>query len=233
MVRSIRKSTKESLSILEVGPGTGPFTRQILKLMGPNDQLQICEINPRFVAQLKRELPKNRWYRQHQKRVEFFEGPVQELARQIKGKKFDYIVSSLPFSNFSPEMVEEILHLLNDMLVDDGVLTFCEYVGIRKIARLFPKRRENARAVDRVMRSWCLSAKRSGKLRRDIALLNVPPAFTFECLHQANGKGQTNGSGQTNGVATSGTSANGAASKNGYSKSPNLNGSHTNGTQKL
>lgn len=180
MVRPIIESSKESLSILEVGPGTGPFTRKILKLMGPNDRLVICEINKRFIDQLKRELPKNRDFLFNQDRVEFFLGPIQELARRDGEKKFDVIVSSLPFSNFPPQLVDEILGLLQGMLAPDGALTFCEYVGLRKLSRLIPERRDQAREIDRVIDHWCSKVERRGKVRKEVAILNIPPAFSIQ-----------------------------------------------------
>src|SRR2546421_8810476 len=40
--------------VLEVGPGTGAVTGEILRRMGPGDQLDIVEINAHFVDVLRR-----------------------------------------------------------------------------------------------------------------------------------------------------------------------------------
>ncbi len=206
MVRPIRESRKKSLNILEVGPGTGPFTRQILKLMGHKDRLTICEINPRFVKQLQTELPKNKHFLLHQERVELFEGPVQGLAKQIAEPCFDVVVSSLPFSNFPPDMVDEILQCLKAMLVPDGVITFCEYVGVRKLAGLLPDRRARVKGVDAVIKKWCTNVRTAGRVKKEIALLNFPPAYTIHFSYgngnfqsHINGKNGLNGHARTNG----------------------------------
>src|SRR5579883_3247222 len=39
--------------LLEVGPGTGAVTVEIVHLLRPGDQLDIVEINPAFVAHLE------------------------------------------------------------------------------------------------------------------------------------------------------------------------------------
>ena len=42
--------------VLEVGPGTGPFTREILSTLGPEDRFDIVEINPTFCRHLERQI---------------------------------------------------------------------------------------------------------------------------------------------------------------------------------
>ncbi len=170
------------LRILEAGPGTGPFTREILRLMGPDDSFVICEINPRFIATLKKTLANNPDYIRNKDRVEFFEGPVQNIGALNGRAKFDVIVSSLPFFNFTPELVTEILAQFQSMLVENGSLTFCEYLGTRQIGVLFSNRehRERVKGVEDVIRNWCKTVQGSGKLKRRVAMLNVPPTMTYE-----------------------------------------------------
>ncbi len=152
MVRPIRESNRP-LNILEVGPGTGPFTRQIVRLMRSEDRFTVCEINPRFISNLKDKLAKSRLFWKHADRITFFEGPVQKLPTN---EKFDIIVSSLPFSNFTPETVDEILKLFSQLIAPDGTITFCEYIGMRKLTALFSSKRGRARlaGVDQVIQTW-------------------------------------------------------------------------------
>lgn len=179
MVRPIREANRP-LNILEVGPGTGPFTRQILKLMRSEDRFTICEINSRFLRLLRRNLISNRHYAEHHDRVTFFEGPVQALPAAIDGK-FDIIVSSLPFSNFTPEMVDEILTLFSSLLEPDGTITFLEYLGVRKLSALFSSKRgrERLHAVDEVIQRWSDRVEKNGEVKKKISLLNVPPAVAI------------------------------------------------------
>lgn len=189
MVRPIKEASKEALSILEVGPGTGPITRQILKVMGLNDHFVVCEINPRFIVQLKKTLAGNKDFQRHRDRVKFFEGPVQSLGGSGLGdlpQRFDMIVSSLPFTNFSPETVEEILTLFRDLTGEEGIVTFIEYLGFRKIGAFFAskERKERVKGVDEVIKRWQKEVDRYGEVKTGVSFLNVPPAKAIHFCYQ-------------------------------------------------
>jgi phospholipid N-methyltransferase len=170
------------LSILEVGPGTGPFTRQILSLMGPEDVFVICELNPRFLGQLRKTLEKNQDYQKNRKRVHFFLGPVETLLQSDLPTQYDVVVSSLPFVNFAPEKVEEILSLFRRLTRDGGSMTFLQYLGVCRIRELFADRRtkQRVKAVEQVISSWCKKVQKTGQVRRRRSFLNLPPAVSIE-----------------------------------------------------
>src|SRR5271154_6579896 len=48
------RQRKQPARVLEVGPGTGAVTAEILRQLRPGDQLDMVEINPHFVAVLHR-----------------------------------------------------------------------------------------------------------------------------------------------------------------------------------
>ncbi len=185
MVRPIEEAGRP-LSILEVGPGTGPFTRQILRRMGPRDTLTICEINARFMNRLKVRLENDPYFQRNRARVIFFQGAVQQLPAPSHDSnngvaKFDIIVSSLPFSNFTPDTVEEILELFQKLTGGTGTVTFLEYIGLRPLARLISSRsrRERAAGVEKVIKEWRNRITKIGFVSTDVALLNVPPAVAI------------------------------------------------------
>src|SRR5437588_12929510 len=53
---------REPGRILEVGPGTGSVTRQILRRMRPDDLLDAVEINANFLVRLVQRLENDRGY---------------------------------------------------------------------------------------------------------------------------------------------------------------------------
>src|SRR6266851_5643758 len=55
--------------ILEVGPGTGSVTRQILRRMLTSDQLDAVEINANFITRLLARLDHDRIYQRQRDRV--------------------------------------------------------------------------------------------------------------------------------------------------------------------
>lgn len=180
MVSSITERD-EPLKILEVGPGTGPITRAVLAAMGEKDTFTVCEINKDFIDKLESDLENNNDYLKHKERVEFFAGAVQDIENTHSGEKFDIIICCLPFNNFPPELVQEIMELFERLALPGASLTLMEYVGIREFCSIFAPRemKERIKAVDKVMNVWERRAKKSGKFKRTVTFLNLPPAFAI------------------------------------------------------
>jgi phosphatidylethanolamine/phosphatidyl-N-methylethanolamine N-methyltransferase len=132
-------------NILEVGPGTGVITFKILQYMKPDDQLVICEINPRFMEELKRNLAANEFYTTHKDRVSFFCGPVQDLSED---KKFDIIVSAVPFLNFTIETTRAIFSKFHKLSLSHTELTYYEYIGMRRLSKFFKKSARRTRVLE-------------------------------------------------------------------------------------
>jgi len=96
------KQAKHPISILEVGPGTGPFTRQILQLMRPKDHLVICELNQRFLDRLKRTLKVRRDFERNRERIKGVDQIVRRWCDPVSEngavhKKSRYSISLRPY----------------------------------------------------------------------------------------------------------------------------------------
>lgn len=186
MVRPISEVVRQSGSnrpyrILEVGPGTGPFTKKILKLMPVSDELVICEINSRLMERLKLSLSSLDVYQAKQQQINFFEGSVLDLPTDLINEGFDLIVSSLPFHNFDPSLVEHFLEFFSEILTPTGTITFFHYVGLRHLSELSPNKelRERVKGVDSVIATWCDNASQNGLIKKKISMLNFPPAVAI------------------------------------------------------
>jgi phosphatidylethanolamine/phosphatidyl-N-methylethanolamine N-methyltransferase len=176
MIRPLLESDRP-MNILEVGCGTGPCTRELVRNMGTEDNLVACEINPVLFSRMKASLEKEPAYQKHKDRITLYCLPVQDLPGIGFEGSFDFIASSLPFTNFTPSLVKEILASYDKLLKPGGELTFIEYVLIRKLSQVIrtQSERERLRAVDAVMDKW-LKQKRGTDM--EVTLLNVPPAYT-------------------------------------------------------
>ncbi len=134
-------------NIMELGAGTGAVTFEILKKLKPEDRLTICEINPKFMDKLRSSLENNPLYQQHQDRIEFFLGPIQEFETPLR---FEILVTSLPFLNFNPDLVKSIFDKLESISTPDAIMTYYEYIGLRELGKRFSpaKRRERLKNVE-------------------------------------------------------------------------------------
>src|SRR5437879_4063419 len=83
--------------ILEVGPGTGSVTREILRHMLPGDRLDAVEINGQFVNLLQHRLDHEWAFHRCHDQVHVIHAAVEEL---IGEGVYDYIVSGLPLHSF-------------------------------------------------------------------------------------------------------------------------------------
>ena len=158
--------------ILEVGPGTGPVTRRIIERMGPEDRLDLVELNDAFVARLKERLKNEPLFAAVADRVRVFHCPVEDLPRK---EKYDLMISGLPLNNFRPDEVQRILNAMGALLAPGGTLSFFEYIAIRRVKAVISRRagRERLRGISRVLESLL----GEGEIRRDWVWINVPPAW--------------------------------------------------------
>lgn len=139
-VRSRREN--KALKILELGPGTGSVTLRILEEMREGDELTVCEINPRFMALLKDRLKNNRNFIRHRAHIMFHQCPAQELP---ESDVFDVIICALPFLNFELRTVKDIFAKLRRISSDDTIMTYYEYIGLRRFGLLLSPTRRKVR----------------------------------------------------------------------------------------
>jgi phospholipid N-methyltransferase len=158
--------------ILEVGPGTGAVTGQIVRDMRSGDQLVLVERNEQFVARMRDRLTSEAEWNGAAARVSIVHASVEDLSED---QPYDVIVSGLPLNNFTPEIVESILSKLRRLSAPGGTLSFFEYVAIRrfKVALSRQADRERVRGVARVLNE----VLKKHEIRRDVVWANVPPAW--------------------------------------------------------
>jgi phospholipid N-methyltransferase len=162
------------VNILEIGAGTGAVTRHIAPLVGPDDQLDICEADPALAAHVQSHCldkgPLQEPYRQG--RVRLFGEYLQSIEGLLD---YDFIVSGLPLNAFQLRDIKSILDIVKRQAKADCVLSYFEYIGLRDL-----KAAVGVGAAGRQARY------RSAYLNREIArhqfarrsvLWNIPPAY--------------------------------------------------------
>jgi phospholipid N-methyltransferase len=158
--------------VLEVGPGTGVVTNEIIAQLGPHDTLALVELNDRFVAALRQRLAHDDLWKKVAERVQIHPVPVEQHAAE---QPYDAIVSCLPLNNFPVDAVRSIFAHLETLAANGATLSFFEYIGVRKAKALACSREERQRlagiglALHDAFDAW--------RFRRECVLANVPPAW--------------------------------------------------------
>jgi phospholipid N-methyltransferase len=157
--------------ILEVGPGTGAVTAQILKRLVPGDTLDLVELNPQFVELLQTRLDTDwkPWRTRHEIRL------IHAALETVAGEGiYDFMISGLPHNNFPVEQVQEIYRAYRRLLKPGAPLSYFEYLWVRHIKSPFAGAEERARlhGVGRVVTGYLDAFQ----VRRQTILPNVPPA---------------------------------------------------------
>jgi phospholipid N-methyltransferase len=170
LVSELRKP-RESGRILEVGPGTGSVTKELLRRLHLRDRLDLVEINGRFVNLLRERFEREWEFRFYREQVSIIHSAVEALPGEAV---YDFIVSGLPLNNFPVAAVRDIFRAYNRLLKPGGTLTYYEYVFIRHLKTPFVNRRERRRlfSVGRLVGGYI----RNFQVRRQRILINVPPA---------------------------------------------------------
>ncbi len=182
--------------ILEVGSGTGAVTREIVRVVDADMQLDLVELNERFVSYLQGRFEREPAFQRVSAQTTIFAQPVEELEAE---PVYDFIISGLPFNNFAPEDVKQILRHLVRLLKPNGTLSFFEYLWIRRAKSVFSRHDERRRlgGVGCVV-NWFVDRY---QIREHKVFSNLPPALVhhLQCVPQTSETRE-----ELNGAVTSG-----------------------------
>ncbi|NGP89356.1 class I SAM-dependent methyltransferase [Fodinibius halophilus] len=139
------------LKILEIGAGTGPLTKQIIKHLRPKDQLDIVEIHKKFFQIVKTK------YRQ--KNVQAYHSDILHFDPNYQ---YDFIFSSLPYENMPEEVSREIWEKKLNLCSPEAYISYFKYVKFRDFKSDFE---------EKVVEKYGQNEK--------IVFLNLPPAKVY------------------------------------------------------
>ncbi len=157
--------------ILEVGPGSGAVTERLVKLLRPDDRLTLVEVNEDFVRHLNGRFAVEPVFQAAADRSKLVHGRLEELNGE---HYYDRIVSGLPLNNFQSADVRQILETFARLAKPGGILSFFEYVAVRKAKRLVSGRAERGRlrAIGDL-----IGGLAEREIHRDCVIMNVTPAW--------------------------------------------------------
>jgi len=100
--------------VIELGGGTGAFTRALLELGVLTEDLEVVEINPELARGLRKQFPG----------VRVIQANATELVRSVSGKPGEYqaIISGLPMLAIPKAVQRSILAASFTLLAEEGAL---------------------------------------------------------------------------------------------------------------
>jgi phospholipid N-methyltransferase len=161
--------------VLEAGAGTGPFTREIVPLLQPGDILDAVELNPKLIAILEQRFKQEPEFQVPDGvKVNLIAGDVRTVAQ---AHHYDYIVFSLPLTNFPPTLVQEILDLMMAQLRPGGVFSYVHYIFVSRFKYVFSSAavRADIKANKKIIGSFAGQYQ----IERRAVLRNVPPSWAY------------------------------------------------------
>lgn len=137
--------------IVELGPGDGPFTREILKYKKPETKLILIEKNEDLIPILHQKYPE----------TTIIYDDAKNLGRILEEhgiQKVDYVVSGLPFAAFPKDLTLAIFAQIKQVLKENGLFITFQYT--RFLQKLFT---QHFTIRQRAFTFW-----------------NIPPAFVYK-----------------------------------------------------
>jgi phosphatidylethanolamine/phosphatidyl-N-methylethanolamine N-methyltransferase len=148
-------------AIVELGPGTGPFTRQIAGRLRPGCHYLGIELNATFARNLAAAFPQ----------LTFVNGSAADLTHTLADQgiaRVDAIVCGLPWATLPVSLQHAVFAAMDRALVPGGVFTTFGYFQ----SLILP----GAWALRRRLRHNFAAMRRS-----PVVWANVPPAFAYIC----------------------------------------------------
>jgi len=146
--------------LVELGPGEGCHTREIVSRMHPDSRLLLFEIDPVLAEFLRKQFADD-------PRVEVLETDAARLKEELVARGLehcDYVISGLPFSMFDVPTKRRILHAVYESLAPQPHAAFVIYQCTHELRR-------HATMFARVESEFCLR--------------NLPPIFVTVYHKQA------------------------------------------------
>ncbi|MDQ3283917.1 MAG: methyltransferase domain-containing protein [Acidobacteriota bacterium] len=108
--------------IVEIGPGVGTISAEMLKRMRPDATLVTLEINEDFVRHLRTSFDDPRLRVIHRSGAD-----IREVLRELNLPQADYVVAGIPFSILTDELRMAVLRNCYDALVTGGTMLVYQF----------------------------------------------------------------------------------------------------------
>ena len=146
--------------VVEIGPGTGVFTRLILQNISPDTAYFAMEINADFVENLQQRFPG----------LDVYHGDAKDIRHCLEKygcQHCDRIISGIPWTAFDDKLQNEILNNIYEALSPAGIFVTFAY---------FPLNHLFNGTLFKIKLRQLFSEVRQTRI-----VANIPPAFVYVC----------------------------------------------------
>ncbi|MBP9701776.1 MAG: methyltransferase domain-containing protein [Candidatus Pacebacteria bacterium] len=137
--------------ILEIGPGMGPFTKEILRVSPATAEIVVIDKNPDFIEFLKKDIPDTR--------LVVICGDIITIPSEELGV-FDSIISSIPLSLLECTQKVSFSQKIHRLLKPGGVFTKAQYS---------------------LSSTKYFKESGFGPIKWNLEIRNIPPIFIYSC----------------------------------------------------
>lgn len=157
------------LKIIEVGAGTGPVTEVIADFLRPGDIFDAVEIDPHLCEILRKKF-------KHNQQVDV---RCVSITDWNPAYKYDVLIVTLPFNNFPPSLVQEILASLVRLSAPGAQLSHIDYIGAAGFKWLVAKL-AGQQAPHNPMHDF----RKEHNAESVMILFNIPPSYVHHMVMQ-------------------------------------------------
>ncbi|SFV54138.1 ribosomal RNA adenine dimethylase domain protein [hydrothermal vent metagenome] len=153
---------RQRKTVVELGSGTGVFTREISKKLSTEATFFALEFNKNFANQTKQNCPNVTVYNDDAKNI-------QKYLYSHNKKSCDCIISGLPWSYFNEIKQNELIDNIYDVLENGGTFLAFSYIQSSFLPRGIKFRKlleKKFRIIIKTKTVWT----------------NLPPAFVYICI---------------------------------------------------
>ncbi len=152
---------EKASAIVELGPGTGVFTSRVLDMKKPDSIFFAVELNKELYDTFKVKFPSVKIYNENATKL-------SSMVKQEKIDSVDVVICGLPWASFPPQLQDDLLDAISDVLSPGGCFTTFAYLqGLMIPAGM---------RFRRTLKNHFSTVKTSQTEWR-----NFPPAFVYRC----------------------------------------------------
>jgi phospholipid N-methyltransferase len=153
---------KEKKTVVELGSGTGVFTKAIVKKLSGDATFFALELNKFFVAKTELNCPNAKVYHADAK-------DIQKYLYENDKEYCDCVISGLPWSCFDENKQIELIDSIYDSLEEGGEFLTFAYTQ----SSFLPQGRKFKKLLEK---------KFKVTIQTKTVWLNLPPAFVYVCI---------------------------------------------------